>query len=744
MQTQGLQLYVNDEQVDLHDNESISLTQSIQNLRDIKKVFVDFTQTFNVPASKTNNKIFKHFYNFNILGFDGRKKQDSILHLNYKPFKKGQIKLEGVQMKNNKPENYRVTFFGDTIQLKDLVGEDKLDALVHLKNIDIDYTSTSIINMMETPINVLRMGESFTDVILTPLITHTERLIYNSGDDTAGSGNLHVGSNVKGVKFEQLKPAIRVYYIVRAIEDQYGFKFSTDFFSKTNSSFYNLYMWMHRRKGNIIEDADNQRKELTIKNFSDFQFIRVSNNEFAGQSHLGFRNRVIKSTKTVKRVLHVRVTTGDSSVYTLIIRHNDIEFFSSAEITGSADSSVIQEMELPNDNKLYTFHFETAATQAATFTLEIEVIEVVSRTFGGKRTLAFKATGSATSSTAGNFNASREIPEIKVIDFLTGLFQMFNLTAQKLDTDNGVAQTGKYIKVQTLDNFYASSTKSHDITKHLDKKSSEVNAIMPYNQINLGFKGQETFFAASHHEKENDIWGTLHFKSPVVNDDGSEEDLGQGSYSIELPFEHMKFERLFNVTGGTATTIQWGWSVDLDQSSVVGKPLLFYAHKVTSGTQISIQIDTSTKTTKTNYFIPSNQVDPTDTTLQSPSLHFNSERGEYLAKAFKNTLFETYYKTYIVDTFKLDRRLTKVKAYLPISVISDLKLQDIIVIFTNTYKINTITTNFETGLSSLELINVISDVIFVEDQDEIAENITQEFVTIDSELVRIDNTRPLI
>ena len=92
MQTQGLQLYVNDEQVDLHDNESISLTQSIQNLRDIKKVFVDFTQTFNVPASKTNNKIFKHFYNFNILGFDGRKKQDSILHLNYKPFKKGQIK----------------------------------------------------------------------------------------------------------------------------------------------------------------------------------------------------------------------------------------------------------------------------------------------------------------------------------------------------------------------------------------------------------------------------------------------------------------------------------------------------------------------------------------------------------------------------------------------------------------------------------------------------------------------------
>ena len=57
-------------------DESVSLTQTIQNVRDIAKVFTNFTKTFSLPASKDNNKIFKHYYNFDINdGFDARKKK---------------------------------------------------------------------------------------------------------------------------------------------------------------------------------------------------------------------------------------------------------------------------------------------------------------------------------------------------------------------------------------------------------------------------------------------------------------------------------------------------------------------------------------------------------------------------------------------------------------------------------------------------------------------------------------------
>ena len=45
----------------------ISLTESIQECKGYSKVFTDFTKTFTVPATKETNKLFKHYYNFDIL-----------------------------------------------------------------------------------------------------------------------------------------------------------------------------------------------------------------------------------------------------------------------------------------------------------------------------------------------------------------------------------------------------------------------------------------------------------------------------------------------------------------------------------------------------------------------------------------------------------------------------------------------------------------------------------------------------
>ena len=74
----NLQLYIEGQEVDLFKDESVTLTQSLQDVKDIEKVFTDFSRTFSVPASRTNNKIFGHFYNYHIVGessFDARKKK---------------------------------------------------------------------------------------------------------------------------------------------------------------------------------------------------------------------------------------------------------------------------------------------------------------------------------------------------------------------------------------------------------------------------------------------------------------------------------------------------------------------------------------------------------------------------------------------------------------------------------------------------------------------------------------------
>jgi len=92
----SVSLYVDNVKLDLFNDENISLTQSIQNVRDISKVFANFTKSFTVPASRVNNRVFKHYYNFNIdNGFDARKKVDAKIELNYLPFQTGKVQLEG-------------------------------------------------------------------------------------------------------------------------------------------------------------------------------------------------------------------------------------------------------------------------------------------------------------------------------------------------------------------------------------------------------------------------------------------------------------------------------------------------------------------------------------------------------------------------------------------------------------------------------------------------------------------------
>ena len=85
-------------------------------------MFTTFSREFTVPASKANNKIFKHYYNYDVVGgFDARSRVDATIELNFLPFRKGKIKLNGVDMRDNKPYAYRLTFFGSVVELKDVL-----------------------------------------------------------------------------------------------------------------------------------------------------------------------------------------------------------------------------------------------------------------------------------------------------------------------------------------------------------------------------------------------------------------------------------------------------------------------------------------------------------------------------------------------------------------------------------------------------------------------------------------------
>ena len=164
-----LQLYIEEQQIEMFKDESITLTQNITDVKELDAVLTDYSRTFTVPASKNNNKVFQHYYDYTIEGFDAKIKKAAVLNINYKTFKKGKIRFEGVSLKNNKPENYRLTFFGDTIKLTDSIGDDQLSALNELSAFDFDYNDTNVGAYMSDGFDNNIGADQINDAIIIPL-----------------------------------------------------------------------------------------------------------------------------------------------------------------------------------------------------------------------------------------------------------------------------------------------------------------------------------------------------------------------------------------------------------------------------------------------------------------------------------------------------------------------------------------------------------------------------------------------
>lgn len=708
-----LQLYIEGEAIELFDDESVSLTQTIQDVRDISKIFTDFSKTFNVPASKINNRFFKHFYNSDIVGFDSGTKKSSEIYLNHQLFKKGKIKLEGVSMKAGKPDTYKITFFGDVVNMKDLLSDDKIGSLDLLYDFKFDYNSTNVISYMQDGLDVTIGGVTYPDAVIIPLITHTQRLYYDSTAPAAQSGNLHYRADtIQGVRYEQLKPAIRIYALLKAIEQKYGLRFSGDFFNASNEPFYNLYLWLHRKEGGVLEE-DKIRSQA-----SGFKSILTGNNNDKDY----WRNRIFNDRWIFDRMpsandkqrylIHVKT---ESTNYNIVIERDGEEHLRYDNQSGEQKFGSVN-WGASTDYPAGTYRVFFESEQSADFTMYINLNRIDDQWVGYNNiTCGFEGTASVTAE--ANFDVALQTPDIKVIDIITGLFKMFNLTAYQDDSGE--------IIVKPLNEFYEQSKNTYDVTPYIDKNASSVDSLLPFRKIRFTYKGTKSFLSESHKELFGSVWGEENYE-------GSTKVEGD-VFDLELPFEHHKFERLRD-TDGTATTAQWGWSVDIKQEPYLGEPFLFYAKKITSGTQIGVLKTTSNRQILTDYYIPSNSLDITD----SQNLNFKAEVNEYDGNVFDKTLYKTYYDSYIADTFNSSRRITKYKAYLPLRILLNFTLADKFIVYDKLYKINTITTDLSTGQSSLELINEVSEFVLLDDTKEFADTVDKAFITVDTNKVTAD------
>ena len=460
------------------------------------------------------------------------------------PFRKGLIKLNDVKLKNGVPEFYNVTFVGETINLKTFLREEELQDLAWLDNF-------SHINNFQARLNSLKQGQTKTvdgvtydKAIIIPLISHTQRFFYDSSgnfdraDNIAWKGPIDPLRDKRGVFPEDVKYAIKVFLIIKALEKRYttanGFRknlvFSEDFFYKENPALENLYLWCHRKKGKEV--GPGQRD---IVNFSEncqdigvggcntilnppapWSFGNLEYNQGfmfwipqQNTERMFMKWTIVPATGYLSTRYDIRVILQEQGIGEEIIAEtNENQGTTSIEVAWDNFTATDRPFT-PNVDLIETFARVNSLDDFA-FGYELEIQWSYNDINGTRTTASARFSSTQTSiDLLEDFTPTLQVPKIKNIDFLTGIFKLFNLTAY-------VDEITDTIIVQPLDDFYASSTQTFDLTDIVESASHQVNEALPFTDIDFKYKEPKTILATQFNERNNAEYGNLTYSAKAT------------------------------------------------------------------------------------------------------------------------------------------------------------------------------------------------------------------------------------
>jgi len=675
----GVSVYIEGVKLDLFKDEQINVTSIQQNVQDLAAVFADFSQSFTVPATPNNNKVFEHFYQNDITPtIDQNIRRAAFIEIDLTTFRRGKISLEKTEVQNNEPYSYQITFYGDVASLKDTFGESKLVDITTLNTTDFNYSSSTVSQ---------RITDDATEYpIRFPLIVG-RNVTYGDGASTDIS---HTGSG--SIAYTELFPAIAVYQIFNAIQSHYSITFNGLFLN--NDRFRRAFLYCQNSEAflyttasqiaqqeNLVTGANNTNPVAEASHFFDQanHTLTISNTE----PTVMFPS-LTPSGGTISNARH-SIQFAVSNVSNATIGYY-IDVYLNGELSQSffrEGNSNIQIVNVSNDSILSNqYSFYVRALNALTFNFEVKYLQAAVYVSTGVTLVANTYTSSSTFSTTATFSVLNYLPDIKVVDFFKGILQMFNLTCYGTSKD--------VYQIEPLDDWYQKGA-IVDITEFTDIKSINLDRVKLFKNISFNYQESECATNEAFRELSNGRnYGNVSNKF----------DYDGGEYKIDLPFENMMMHKF------TDTDLQVGKRLNTDIQTYIAKPLIMYAYDTTSA---QWRLNEGGSVTNMNTYIPFGQdlrLGTTDFTL-----NFNADNSTFLLEPIPNTLYAIYYAQYLSNLYNLKNRRTNVKTNLPISLLTGLELNDRVIIRDKRYMIDSMKSNLNTGDVDLVLINDFRELI---------------------------------
>src|SRR6056297_565219 len=675
-----IEVIINNQKIDLYKDENIQVDDSIQDIKDIGKIFTTFSRQFSVPATKRNNNIFKNFYNFDIVdGFDPREKVRSVITKNGATYRKGFIQIENVKLENNKPSSYKIFFTGEISELKDIFKEDRLSDLSSLSAYDHSYTQSNVENGFSNYLTVNNGNVNVTSTesdICYPFISVGSRYAYNNNGELK---KVNENGNLSGsdLDYRDLKPAIRLTRVIEAIEAKYGITFSNDFFNIDD--FTGLYLWLNRTLGQL--GAVNDIVENLFNNDFDSSFNNVLNVFFDNSGGNDIENVSFRSYELEYNI----DATGVGEVTFEVINNLSNEVLSSQAYEFNNDNfNFSVDIEIPtgqNDSKSFEPFLKVTSEDNQVFVLDIALqITEFEKDIGSSPTQTTQTSSPLALNAINEIRINQQIPKMKVIDFLTSIFKTFNLTAQVVD---GV------IEVKSLDSFYDDGG-TQDISRLVDIEDITVSRVETIKEFNFEFNESKSILITERNKRVDSEFGNLDF---ILENDDPSKVIGGINYNIKSEFYKILFEKLTIGDTGQSTNTVFSWYVDEKKEPISNEPILFYTDKKQAD---GIEFENSN-------FVPDNYIAGLNA-IGTKSINFGTESDEFTLQPNNNSLFKNFYKNYIERVFSPQARKVSLTAILRDDFILNYKLSDKIIFQNRTYFINDIKIDLSNNKAKIELL----------------------------------------
>lgn len=661
--------------LELFNDEKITVSSTIQNISDISKIFTDYSQGFTIPCSPTNNAIFQHFYQNDVdATIDYQNRYNAYIEVDTILFRRGKIQLEKTNLKNGSPDSYSVTFYGAGVSLKDFFNEDKLSQL-NYSTLDHDYTNSEVYDRVT-------IDSTVTDYnVRYPLISSNRVWQFDasiplpdqnvpSWYDNAPDNHKNIGHPTGEIVYTELFPAVRVASIFDLIASKYTITFNgiflqSDLFKKAFLLYKNKESYHYTNNPVELDFTSTGGTLASAFNTTTNSFTRIE----------------LDTTNTVYHTLYYTVTSLSVSPTDYFIDLYINGVFSHAvggTTTGLSAAINVQQ----NDVITYKIRSYAAITIGISFSYSRTMFDLTSIT-------TQSGTASTTATTTSYTDLAGLAPDLKISDFITGICKEFNLTVY--------SNTKNVFTFEPLPYWYSKGAVI-DITKYTDITSIEIERMKLYKSIE--FKYQDSECMLNKYFLESPLNADAHgYGNTKIgwNYDG-------GEYKIESPFENLLHNNFGN-------NLQVGYCLNKELAPYIPKPVLLYMNTLTNLTG-GDKIHWAGGLPNIAQYVPFGQDSEIlfETGLIPLTLNFGEEISSFYLVNNPNTIYALYYRDYLVNLYNPKNRLVKVKTILPVSLLTQLKLNDRLIIRDKRYLINEMQSDLTTGDVSFTLINDFAQV----------------------------------